>query len=145
MSKNIRHSKQRKIVYAPHCYPYDTHEGQGYTATSKSQLKDWERERVKEIKLHGNAPLLTGEFGLSPHQAGFADYLTDFNAMSDRNLWHWAYWSNDKGGWSPLNGDRTETTILPHLIRTYPKATAGKLESFSFDVNTKIFYHDIHL
>ncbi|MFN8267619.1 MAG: cellulase family glycosylhydrolase [Chitinophagales bacterium] len=128
-----------KIVYAPHCYPYDTHEGQGYTATSKSQLKDWERERVKEIKLHGNAPLLTGEFGLSPHQAGFADYLTDFNAMSDRNLWHWAYWSNDKGGWSPLNGDRTETAILPHLIRTYPKATAGKLESFSFDVNTKIF------
>lgn len=127
-----------KLVYAPHCYPYDTHEGLGYTATSKSQLKDWERERIKELKLHGNIPLVCGEFGLMP-QAGSAEYLTDFNAMSDRNLWHWTYWSNDRGGWSPLNPDRTETAILPHLVRAYPKATAGKITTFNFDVNTKKF------
>lgn len=127
------------IVYAPHCYPYDTHEGLGYTATSKNQLRDWERERGKDTKRYGNVPLLTGEFGLSPTQAGFDDYLTDFNAMSDRNLWHWSYWSNDLGGWSPLNADRSETVILQHLVRTYPKATAGKLVTFSFDPSTKKF------
>ena len=53
--------------------------------------------------------------------------------MSDKNLWHWTYWSNDLGGWSPLNADRSETVILQQLIRAYPKATAGKLETFSFD------------
>lgn len=128
-----------RIVYAPHCYPYDTHEGLGYTATSKNQLRDWERERGKDTKRYGSVPLLTGEFGLSPTQAGFDDYLTDFNAMSDRNLWHWSYWSNDLGGWSPLNADRSETVILQHLIRAYPKATAGKLLAFSFDPSSKKF------
>ena len=43
------------------------------------------------------------------------------------------------GGWSPLNADRTETAILPYLIRAYPKATAGKINSFSFNPVTKIF------
>jgi endoglycosylceramidase len=128
-----------RIVYAPHCYPYDTHEGLGYTATSRQQLKDWERERNKDVKRFGNTTLLTGEFGLSPTQAGFEEYLTDFNAMSDRNLWHWAYWSSDRGGWGPTNPDNSESPILPHLIRAYPKATAGKLNSFSFDVTTKKF------
>ena len=126
-------------MYAPHCYPYDTHEGNGYTESSKKQLVDWERERKKEVIKHGEIPLLTGEFGLSPTQEGFTDYLTDFNAMSDRNLWHWTYWSNDLGGWSPFNGDGTETAIAQYLLRSYPKATAGKIVSFSFDVVSKKF------
>lgn len=29
-----------KMGYAPHCYPYDTHEGTGYTASAKQQLRD---------------------------------------------------------------------------------------------------------
>lgn len=128
-----------KLVYAPHCYPYDTHEGLGYTAASRQNLIDWERERKKDVLLHGTTPLLCGEFGLSPSQAGFAEYLSDFHAMADRNQWHWAYWSNDQGGWSPLNGDRTETAIAQHLIRTYPKAVAGKINTFSFDVVSKEF------
>lgn len=128
-----------KLVYAPHCYPYDTHEGNGYTSSSQQNLKDWERERKKDVQKHGNIPLMCGEFGLSPSQAGFAEYLKDFNEVHDRNLWSWTYWSNDQGGWSPLNGDRTETLILQHLIRTYPKATAGKLLTFNFDSDTKIF------
>lgn len=127
------------LVYAPHCYPYDTHEGAGYTAKARKQFKDWERERIKEAKMHGNIPIMCGEFGLSPNQEGFADHLNDFNTAFDRNQWHWTYWSNDKGGWSPLNEDRTETAILPFLIRTYPKATAGRINNFSFDPDSKIF------
>lgn len=128
-----------KLVYAPHCYPFDTHEGVGYTATAKQQLKDWERERKKDVQLHNNVPLLVGEFGLSPSQAGFDQNLKDFYAMADRNQWHWAYWSNDQGGWSPINADRTETPILQYLIRTYPKATAGKIKTFEYNPDSKIF------
>jgi endoglycosylceramidase len=128
-----------KLVYAPHCYPYDTHEGNGYTTSSKQNLIDWEKQRLIDVKKHGNIPLMCGEFGLSPTQAGFADYLEDFNKVFDRNQWHWTYWSNDQGGWSPLNADRSETLILQYLVRTFPKATAGKIDSFSFDALTKKF------
>jgi endoglycosylceramidase len=129
-----------RIVYAPHCYPYDTHEGLGYTAGSKKNLIDWERERKKDVlQKNKNIPLLTGEFGLSPSNVEFDVYLKDFMAMSDRNQWNWAYWSNDKGGWSPLNADGTETPILQYLVRTYPKAVSGKIDSFYFDTNTKEF------
>ncbi|MEZ5035949.1 MAG: cellulase family glycosylhydrolase [Chitinophagales bacterium] len=130
-----------RLVYAPHCYPFDTHEGKGYTQSSKKNLIDWERERKKEVSpvVHGNIPLLTGEFGLGPWQDGFDTYLKDFNNMSDRNQWHWAYWSNDRGGWSPINGDRTPTPILEHLVRVYPRAVAGKIVSFEYNPSSKNF------
>ena len=89
--------------------------------------------------VHGNIPLLTGEFGLGPWQDGFDTYLKDFNNMSDRNQWHWAYWSNDRGGWSPINGDRTPTPILEHLVRVYPRAVAGKIVSFEYNPSSKNF------
>lgn len=130
-----------RLVYAPHCYPYDTHEGGGYTAGSKKNLIDWERERKKETSptVHGDIPLLTGEFGLSPGNSEFDVYLRDFNNMSDRNQWHWAYWSNDDGGWSPIRHDGTPTPILEHLVRVYPYAVAGKISSFSYNPQTKVF------
>lgn len=128
-----------KLVYAPHCYPYDTHEGLGYTASSKQNLIDWERERKNDIQKHGNIPLVCGEFGLSPNQSGFEDYMNDFHSMADRNQWNWTYWSNDLGGWSPLNTDYTESVVASKLIRVYPKATAGKIQSFNFDVDNKKF------
>ncbi len=127
-----------QLGYAPHCYPYDTHEGGGYTASSKQQLKDWERERKKDVVLHGNIPLVCGEFGLSPGNAGYEQYLKDVNEMFDRNQWHWAYWSNDYGGWSPFNGDVVQP-LAYHLLRVYPHATAGKINEFSFDKESKIF------
>ena len=128
-----------RIVYAPHCYPFDTHEGAGYTQGSKQQLRNWEQERRKDVRKHGQIPLMCGEFGLSPNQNGFDDYLDDFLKIFDQNGWSWTYWSNDLGGWSPLNQDRSETAILPFLLRTYPKATAGRLRSFHFDTGSKEF------
>ena len=128
-----------KLAYAPHCYPYDTHEGLGYTASSKKNLVDWERERNKDVQRHGNIPLVCGEFGLSPSQNGFEEYMKDFHNMADRNQWNWTYWSNDRGGWSPLNADNSETVVAAKLVRVYPKATAGKIQSFSFDETTKKF------
>lgn len=92
-----------------------------------------------DVIRHGNIPLICGEFGLSPSQSGFSDYMHDVHAMFDRNLWNWSYWSNDNGGWSPLNADGSETAVLQHLIRTYPKATQGKIDSFSYDYSSRIF------
>jgi endoglycosylceramidase len=129
----------QRLVYAPHMYPYGLHEGGNYNAKDRKNLQDWERERKKDQRTHQNAPLLCGEFGVSPSSQGYDEFLTEINNMFDRNQWHWAYWSNDKGGWSPLNADRTETPICNHLVRAYPKATAGNIRSFSFDPSLKVF------
>jgi len=131
-----------RIVYAPHCYPFDTHEGTGYTAGSRSQLRDWERNRRFEVNKHGGIPLVCGEFGLAANQDGFEDYMKDVLRMFDRNLWNWTYWSNDRGGWSPLDPDLQETPVLPFLVRPYPKATSGTLLSFEYKFNTGVFSMD---
>lgn len=128
-----------RLVYAPHVYPLATHEGNPYGGKDKKNVRDWHRERKKEVLKHGGIPLLCGEFGLSPTVKDFDVYLKEITDIFDQNLWHWAYWSNDRGGWSPLNADRTESVILPHLVRAYPKATAGRIESFSYDPEEYVF------
>lgn len=128
-----------KLVMAPHMYPYSLHEGGPYTAKDEKNLKDWERERKKDVRFQGNIPLVCGEFGVSPSSEGFDRFLTEALGMLDRNQWHWTYWSNDKGGWSPTNGDGTETPICNHLVRAFPKATAGRIKSFSYEPVSKVF------
>jgi endoglycosylceramidase len=131
-----------KLVYAPHLYPYSLHEGGPYTAKDQKNVKDWHRERLKEIKKHGNIPLVCGEFGLSPNSEGYDRYLNDVHEIFDTNLWHWAYWSNDDGNWSPLTHADEETPILKELIRAYPKATAGRIRSFNYNKEENIFTMD---
>lgn len=130
-----------KLVYAPHLYPLNLHEGGPYRASDKKNIKDWHRERKKEVKKF-NVPLLCGEFGLPPTIPDFDLYLKDVQAIFDENLWHWAYWSNDQGNWSPLTSDGGESPILNELIRAYPKATAGRLRSFNYNKEEKIFTMD---
>ena len=82
---------------------------------------------------------MCGEFGVGPYVPGFDEFLVDVLSMFDRHTWSWAYWSNDWGGWSPLEGTREETPILPYLVRTYPRATSGSLLSFDLDWATMKF------
>lgn len=130
---------ESRVVYAPHIYPLGTHEGKPYGGNDKKNVRDWHRERKKEVKRFGRIPLMCGEFGLSPSVKDYDVYLRDITGIFDENLWHWAYWSNDRGGWSPLNADGTETAILPHLVRAYPKATSGRIYNFSYDPLEYVF------
>jgi len=129
----------RRLVYAPHLYPLLLHENNDYSGLDRKNLRDWERERRKDQRTQVNAPLLCGEFGVSAFVAGFDEFLISANTMFDKHLWHWAYWFGDWGPWVPHTEDRQETAIMPYLVRTYPKATAGTLQSFNFDVETSRF------
>ncbi len=128
------------LGYAPHLYPFFVEAFVGpYDAAAKKNTNDCLNSRKAEMKRH-NCPMIIGETGLSYHTAGFGDYLNDLMNYLDANHAGLAYWFNSKGGeWSPLNADGSESPILGHLIRTYPKATQGKIESFQFDTNTKQF------
>jgi endoglycosylceramidase len=109
-----------------------------YSNGGAGNLGVWETSRNIELDRH-QTPMLIGEVGLSPNVTGFDDYLKDFMAMADRMQASWTYWSNDPGGWGPLDGNLNESPILQEVIRTYPKAIAGRLLGFSFDPYSKIF------
>lgn len=128
-----------RLVYAPHLYPAGLHEGGAYSQNDKRSLGNWVSERKKELVRQGNIPLLTGEFGVHPNSPGFDEFIKDVHTQMDENLWHWSYWSNDFGWWAPLNPDLSESPIANHLIRSFPRATAGELISFSFDMESRVF------
>ncbi len=128
-----------KLAYAPHCYPLFIEAAPGpYGAAERQQLKEWQWERSKEIKKQ-NCPMIIGEVGIDPAQAGFDSYLHDVCNYMDSVQGGWTYWFNGLGGWSPLNNDGSEGPVLFALLRTYPKATAGKISSFRFDPVSKVF------
>lgn len=127
------------LGYAPHLYPFFVEATTGpYDATAKQNTKDCFNSRTKEMQRQ-NCPMIIGETGLSPNTVGFDNYLDDVMNYLDSMQGGISYWFNSHGGWAPLNADGSESPILPHLMRTYPKATAGKITKFRFDVNTKIF------
>jgi endoglycosylceramidase len=133
-TRNVPH-----LGYAPHMYPFFVEALVGpYDAAAKQNFKDCQTNRSKEMKMQ-NCPMIIGETGLSPSTAGFGDYLDDMMNYLDANQAGISYWFNSHGGWAPLNDDGSESPILPHLVRTYPKATAGKIVSFNFDATTKKF------
>ena len=129
---------EEKLVYAPHCYPLLLHEGEAYQPFDKVNLRHWAKARSIEQDRH-DTPMFIGEFGVSPHAGGFNDYLNDFHTIADSLCASWTYWSNDLGGWSPLDANQNETPILNPLIRAYPQATAGILKSYTYDDEAKIF------
>ncbi len=62
------------------------------------------------------------------------EFLIDVLDMFDRNTWSWTWWPSDLGSWGPLDVDREETWIIPYIVRPYPRATSGSLQTFSFDM-----------
>lgn len=133
-TRSIQH-----LGYAPHFYPFFVEAATGpYDAAAKQNTKDCFNSRTAEKKRQ-NCPMIIGETGLSPSTPGFGDYLDEMMNYLDSTQSGISYWFNGRGGWAPLNADGTESPILQHLMRTYPKAVAGKISKFRFDVVTKKF------
>ncbi|OUS28352.1 hypothetical protein A9Q99_12575 [Gammaproteobacteria bacterium 45_16_T64] len=129
---------EKRLVYAPHAYPFTLHEGVAYNLTDKLNMVEWNKNRVNELNQH-QVPLLVGEFGGSDETPGFREYLDDTLTMFDTMGASWAYWSNDPGGWGLLDAQGNETPKVAHLVRPYPRAIAGEPDYFTFDVVTKVF------
>jgi endoglycosylceramidase len=128
----------QKLVYAPHCYPAFVDVGGDYKPKNKRTLEKWFKVRNREMGKQ-QAPAFVGEFGLSYHKKGFDVYLQDFNALTEKYHMGWAYWASDPGGWGPYKADRTPSPTLNEILRVYPQATAGKLLTYSYNPQTKVF------
>lgn len=131
-------SQDRRLIYAPHLYPFTLHEGVAYNLLDQQQMWDWNRHRTRELNLQ-KAPLIVGEFGGSDSTPGFDLFLQDALQMFDVMGAGWSYWSNDPGGWGLLDGNGNETPKVNQLVRPYARAIAGEPIRFGFDPATRIF------
>ena len=130
--------KEPRLVYAPHFYPKFIDVGTEYGKKPRKEVANWFKRRDQDQQRH-QAPVLVGEFGLSPSKTDFDVFLDDFHRTADARHYSWTYWSNDPGGWSPLDGNREPIPILPELLRIYPQKTAGKLISYAYDADLRRF------
>jgi len=133
---------EQRLVYAPHIYPVGIHEGQPYSNADKEMVAAWEENRKREVSFQ-EMPMLIGEMGVSPTTIGFNNYLNDLLDIADKFKAGWAYYSSDPGGWGPLNYDKTESPILPILLRPYPRATAGNLLYYNYEPNSRVYSMEI--
>ncbi len=127
-----------RLAYAGHLYEQSVHDGGGYSPSS-TYLEEWERYRSEEATRMDGA-LWFGEWGGPPDQDRMADYIVEVNAMADRQMAGWAWWSWDPGGWSPVEADGvTPSPNGTALLRVQPRAIAGTPTEFVWDPDTRTF------
>jgi endoglycosylceramidase len=131
-------SGDKRLVYAPHLYPFTLHEGVAYNLTDRLNMRGWNRHRARELDRQ-QVPLLVGEFGGSDTTPGFLQYLDDATAMFDQMGAGWAWWSDDPGSWGLLDGNGQENPKVNRLVRAYPQAIAGAPKQFRYDPNARHF------
>lgn len=129
---------EKRLVYAPHMYPFTLHEGVAYNLTDRLNMRDWNRNRTRELNRQ-QVPLLVGEFGGSDTTPGFGQYLDDTTAMYDQMGASWAWWADDRGSWGLLDENDRENPKVNHLVRVYPQAIAGAPRTFRYDPASKRF------
>ncbi len=125
------------LVFAPHFYaPEVIMEGRwSGNPNATKPLSNWSALGEK-----WDLPVLLGEFGVQPTAEGAASYLRANYDKLDELLMHGTLWecSTTADGWneedmSVLGAGGVERPTVAELVRPYPRATAGTLDSFRFD------------
>ncbi|HDH97146.1 MAG TPA: glycoside hydrolase family 5 protein, partial [Proteobacteria bacterium] len=130
-----------RIIYSPHLYPGNIADGRTGYWFGKGMLESHIQMRVNEANERG-MPLLIGETGIGSAADGAEAYVRDTTELFDEYLvsftW-WCYWRDDDGMGLLNRAGEEKDLFIKYLSRPYPKATAGVLRSFSFDVDKKVF------
>lgn len=141
---------QPRLVYAPHLYPFFSHEG-SYDDVGIARRLDirvmynWSKVRTEELDNH-QAPLLIGEFGMTGKP--FSREMINFSLeIADAMGAGWTWWDNSRckpehalRAWCLFDSNLKETPKLNLLARPYPRAIAGEPLSFGFDPDNKHFH-----
>lgn len=141
---------ESRLVYAPHLYPFFSHEGtyDRFGIARRHDLRvmyQWSEERTEEIGAH-RAPLLIGEFGMSGRP--FSKEMIEFSAeIADTMGAGWTWWDNSAcepgrplQHWCLWDREFNEQPKLESLVYTYPRAIAGHPIAFGFDHGSKEFF-----
>jgi len=133
--------EDEKTGYAPHLYTCQTAiAGVGYWCgeffvEQDMRMTDKQRRRL-------GMPTLVGEFGITTDAEGLEEWMHDSVAAHDRYGYSETVWCyhRDDAGWGLLYADGTEKEFyLRYLLRPYPRAVAGHIESYEFDFDSREF------
>lgn len=134
-----------RLVYAPHAYPLELHDGGAYAPGWVGRFfdnRDGDQDRL------GGIGLYIGEFGSGPPSpaADLSTYITELADRADAEMAGWAWWSWDPGGWGLLeelpDEEGAPVTLSDHagdLVRPYPRAIAGVPTEFGYDRDANVF------
>lgn len=130
-----------RLAYFPHLYSV-TIELTGKYLPNDVTVPAWARIRLEEIE-RLDAPLLIGEFGVVDSTENGLEHMRDVLDMADATTSGWAYWdyTPDTGfGFVNPDADRSEKPKVDVLVRTYPRAVAGRPLHYRYDVASRAFY-----
>ena len=125
------------LVFAPHFYDAPVILLGRWTGDSDlmTPLGNW-RTLGDEWKV----PVIVGEFGIKSTAEGAAEYVRlNYEAMDTLRLhgtlWEYSTTTDDwnEEGMSIIRPDGVASPIVDEVIRAYPRAVAGTLQSFAFD------------
>ena len=130
-------------VYLPHFYDKQvllTRVYNGQTSEMPRVMDVYENDAERM-----GVPWMLGEYGIYPDIEGAKAYLNDQERTLSARLaggtaWHWnptdLDWNHEK--LSVVEGDR-DTVLMDALDRPYPKAIAGALKAYDFDLDAQTF------
>jgi endoglycosylceramidase len=128
------------LVFAPHFYaPEVIFQGSWEgDARALDPVENW-----AALGARWNVPVLLGEFGIDPRARGADRYVRLQYDWLDRLLLHGTLWecSTSPRDWndeamSILAPDGSEHATVAELVRPYPLAVAGTLDTWTFDADT---------
>jgi len=130
-----------KLIYSPHLYTgFTSFDEVGYWFPPA--MFDFDMRKSDRVRARLGYPLVSGESGVTTCAEGALDWMRDAAAAHDAYLYGeitWCYWKSDCS-WSLLYADGTEKIeFLYHLLRPYPRAVAGHIETYGFDPETSLF------
>jgi endoglycosylceramidase len=127
-----------RLAWFPHLYSAKVELNASYDPTRDATIPNWEVSRGTERERLG-MPVLIGEFGVTDAVVGGADHLRDVLDMADRATTGWTYWEYNSDAFGFLRADGTEKPKAAALVRTYPRAVAGRPLHVRYDSATHVF------
>lgn len=121
----LRRAPGKDSVYAIHYYDAMIDAGAPYRWWNRLLMWRTVRVKVGEAERMG-VPLFVGEFGLSPSNPGFHDYLRDFTSLLEQQSIGWAYWSYDASSFGFLDSKGQPGPALKSLVQVYAQRIAGR-------------------
>jgi endoglycosylceramidase len=138
-SANRPKPKISNLVFAPHYYDLGTYGKLSESGFEKSVMRSSLSVHSEQAK-KWDAPMLVGEYGISPLNKGAAVYISNINSVFDELKASATFWEASMSPtiWnyentSVFNPDGTVRPEALALDRPYPRAVAGKIKAFAFN------------
>lgn len=120
---------EEQFVFTPHGYDL-TVDTDAYATASNNRV-DVIYEEHKRTQERLECPVLVGEWGAGDGKAEEIPHLAHLLDTFDRNLWSQTYWA--------YSSDKLDRPIIDLLSRPYPQAVTGRIKSFCYDREKRLF------